>query len=123
MNDLWKVLVVRRAKDPYRGFWSLPGGGIEAEESVLGAALREVEEETGLRVEKVRGPYMTLSPTSEWNVHICAGLYAGADSPRAMDDVDEAKFLFVSEVRQLEFRTPNLLDVVVKMAHIVNFPK
>lgn len=42
------ILLLRRNKPPYRGFWSLPGGKMHFGESVTAAALREGREETGL---------------------------------------------------------------------------
>jgi len=42
------VLLVQRAKAPYQGFWSLPGGEIQWGETAADAARRELKEETGL---------------------------------------------------------------------------
>ena len=46
-----KVLLVRRARSPGKGFYSFPGGRVEFGESLQSALHREVDEETGLRIE------------------------------------------------------------------------
>lgn len=46
-----KILLVRRARSPAKGFYSLPGGRVEFGESLHAALLREVDEETGLNIE------------------------------------------------------------------------
>jgi len=43
------LLLVRRAVEPSRGMWGLPGGFVEADESPEQAVLRELAEETGLQ--------------------------------------------------------------------------
>ena len=45
-----EVLLVRRAREPLAGSWSLPGGAIELGETTAEACVREVREETGLEV-------------------------------------------------------------------------
>lgn len=42
-----KVLMLRRAKDPLRGYWVMPGGFISSDEDPLESAKRETREETG----------------------------------------------------------------------------
>lgn len=46
-----KLLLVRRARSPAKGFYSLPGGRVEFGESLYQALAREVDEETGLDIE------------------------------------------------------------------------
>ncbi len=48
-----KVLLVRRARPPALGLFTLPGGGVEAGETLAAAIIREVAEETGLAIEPV----------------------------------------------------------------------
>jgi 8-oxo-dGTP diphosphatase len=48
-----KVLIVRRAQPPARGVFTLPGGVVEAGETLHEALMREVSEETGLAIEPI----------------------------------------------------------------------
>ena len=64
-----KVLLVERGKDPLKGFWSIPGGIVEAGEKLEAAIRREVMEETGLEVEalSIFEVFERIMPDSEGN--------------------------------------------------------
>src|SRR3954469_7876421 len=49
-DEAGRLLLVRRANEPGRGLWSVPGGRVEPGETSEEAVVREVAEETGLRV-------------------------------------------------------------------------
>ena len=57
------VLLIRRAQEPLKGEWSLPGGAVELGETLEAAIRREVLEETGLKVtvQRLTGVYKNLS--------------------------------------------------------------
>lgn len=44
-----KMLLIQRGSDPYKGSWALPGGFVDMDENLETAALRELEEETGVK--------------------------------------------------------------------------
>lgn len=48
-----RVLIVRRARAPANGLYTLPGGGVELGETLEEAVVREVREETSLAVEPI----------------------------------------------------------------------
>jgi 8-oxo-dGTP diphosphatase len=48
-----QILLIRRAQEPLKGEWSLPGGVVELGETLDQAICREVQEETGLIVETI----------------------------------------------------------------------
>jgi len=50
LDDGDRVVLVKRAHEPLKGCWSLPGGAVEVGETLEAALTREVREETGLEI-------------------------------------------------------------------------
>ncbi|MDO8930289.1 MAG: NUDIX hydrolase, partial [Bacteroidota bacterium] len=44
------VLLIERGREPFKGKWALPGGFIDMDEPLETACIRELEEETGIRI-------------------------------------------------------------------------
>ena len=61
-----KVLLIRRGGEPFKGGWAFPGGFMNMDETTEQCAIRELEEETGLRVSKIQqiGAYLSRLLTS-----------------------------------------------------------
>ncbi|MBN2210732.1 MAG: NUDIX hydrolase [Sedimentisphaerales bacterium] len=53
-DDKGRILLVLRKNEPYQGMWCLPMGFAEVDEHIEDAALRELEEETGVKGRIVR---------------------------------------------------------------------
>jgi len=86
------VLLVRRMISPYKGYYCLPGGFIERGESAEEACVREVAEETGLRIEvKKKTGYIIVKEINRKVVVFEAEIIGGEMRPKE-DEVSEVGF-------------------------------
>ncbi|THD64568.1 MAG: NUDIX domain-containing protein [Bradyrhizobium sp.] len=92
-----KVLLVRRAKSPARGFYSLPGGRVEFGESLHAALHREVDEETALKIEIIGlAGWREVLPGTSGGGHYLIMSFAArwiAREPVLNDEHDDFKWL------------------------------
>jgi ADP-ribose pyrophosphatase YjhB (NUDIX family) len=106
-DEQHRLLVVRRANEPGRGLWSIPGGRVEPGEDDPAAVVREVAEETGLTVivgglvgEVERpGPRGQLYVIRDYEATAVGGTLA------AGDDASDARFVTRSEFTSLPTAT------------------
>jgi 8-oxo-dGTP diphosphatase len=102
-----RVLLVKRSVEPKKGFWCLPGGFMELGESPEKAALRELEEETGLsgRIEMLLG--VSSNPSALYHTVLMVGYlirqYTG--TLIAGDDADDAVYLHYDELPEIAFES------------------
>jgi 8-oxo-dGTP diphosphatase len=108
-------LLGRRAIEPARGMWDIPGGFLHAWEHPADAAVREVHEETGLRVRVgdvlhvVIDTYAAMDYTL--NVYYVAEIIEGSE--RAADDIAELRWFSPSELPG-EYAFAHCADVLAK---------
>jgi 8-oxo-dGTP diphosphatase len=110
-----RILLVRRARSPGLGFYSLPGGRVEFGESLHAALHREVDEETGLKIEIIGlagwrevlpgtmggGHYLIMSFASRWI----------GNEPVLNDEHDDFKWLAPDAIGDLRV-TGGLQEVI-----------
>ena len=97
------ILLVRRGRGPAQGTWSVPGGRVEAGESLAEAVVRELVEETGLSgvCEGLVGWAERIGPDHHYVIlDFSVTLLSDAD-PVAGDDAAEARWVPLSEVADL----------------------
>jgi ADP-ribose pyrophosphatase YjhB (NUDIX family) len=88
------LLLARRAEEPYKGWWVLPSGYVEYEESCEQAAVREASEELSTKAELqgLQGVYSYGDDPRSRMVLVVYRAVCDPESVRAGDDVGECGF-------------------------------
>jgi 8-oxo-dGTP diphosphatase len=110
-DDAGRLLLVRRATEPARGSWSLPGGRVEPGETPSAAAAREVREETGLLVEV--GALLAVVDVMGYTVHDFAATVTGGTLAPG-DDASDVRWCRPDDVAGLSL-SPGLSDELRRM--------
>ncbi len=110
-DDEGRLLLVRRAHDPYDGCWDIPGGFCDLRELPRDAAVREAREETGLEVETTGlvGMWLDDYPTTGdvcLNVYYAARVTGGAERPEP-GEVSELRWFAPAELPFGELAFPD----------------
>jgi ADP-ribose pyrophosphatase YjhB (NUDIX family) len=113
-----RVLIVRRARNPANGVYTLPGGVVEAGETLIEAVTREVREETSLQIapvalagfrdmimrdgdNRVSRHFVILSFAARWVT----------GEVRLNEELDDARWLLPAEIAGLK-TTEGLAEIV-----------
>lgn len=106
------LLMVQRAKEPYAGRWSVPGGMLEPGEYLVDAVRREVLEETGIEV--VVGELLGILEVAA-DPHVVILDYVAttdsAEQPRPGDDASDARWVPLDQIDSLEC-TPRFVETL-----------
>jgi len=113
-----KIFVVRRARAPANGLFSLPGGVVEAGETLEQALLREVSEETGMAIEPVAlagfGESIARDADDRVERHFVILCFAArwlSGEPTLNEELSEWSWLDPQQLAGLP-TTPGLADIV-----------
>lgn len=102
-----RVLLIERGNEPYKGHWAIPGGFLNIDETTEQCAIRELEEETGLRIDKVHqiGAYSKVDRDPRGRTISVAYLATVEESleARGQDDAAKAKWFYIDDLPPLAF--------------------
>lgn len=109
-----KVLLIQRGNEPYKGCWAFPGGFMNMDETTEQCAIRELEEETGLKIDEVKqiGAYSRVDRDPRGRT-ITVAYLAFVDSPvevKGQDDAAKAEWFALSNLPELAFDHEEIME-------------
>ena len=102
-----KILLIKRATVPFKGYWALPGGRVDPGETVEQTIVREVKEETGLDVAVVSkiGEYheQGVQDGIEYNYYPACFLVKtiGGEIKKQESEIEEIKLFSLNEIPEI----------------------
>lgn len=110
-----KLLLIQRGGEPFKGQWALPGGFVEMDEDLETSALRELEEETGVRDLFVEQLYTFGQPGRDPRGRVISVAYFALvnfqDHPAtAASDADRADWFQIDQLPELAFDHAEIID-------------
>jgi 8-oxo-dGTP diphosphatase len=122
--DEWKLILIRRLNEPFKGMWALPGGFVEMDETLEEAVIREVQEETGLSKIDFRQLHTFSKVGRDPRHRTITTVFIGfaskdALNPVAGDDANEIGWFSIDRLPDLAFDH----EEAIKMAIESQLPK
>lgn len=112
-----QVLLVRRARPPFAGYWALPGGFVEPGEPLEQAARRELLEETGIEPDRLEQLHTFGDPGRDprgWTISVAylallSDTEAQTRQPHSGSDADEVGWFDLHRLPPLAFDHADIL--------------
>lgn len=114
-----KALITKRAREPEKGRFDIPGGFLDPDEDPVSAVKREVDEELGMTVDVSIGDLVQAVPhkygeDGDWTLAIGFVSRSSSGEPEPADDVAEARWVTLDELDSLDFAWEHDRELVRK---------
>ena len=123
-----KVLLIQRGAAPFKGAWAFPGGFMNMDETTEECAIRELEEETGLKVATVHqiGAYSKVDrdPRGRTITVAYLSIIGSTEEVKGQDDAANAAWFELTDLPHLAFDHYDIIkDAVALYAKKVQIPE
>lgn len=118
-HDGVSVLLIQRKYEPFKNQWAIPGGFVLAEESLEAAVKRELEEETGIKVNYLEQLYTFGEPGRDPRQRVISVAYFGLvkttqyQKLKASTDAENAQWFSIKKLPALAFDHQQILEVAI----------
>ena len=112
------VLLIKRVNEPYKDIWAIPGGFVNDDEDLEAAAIRELYEETNIRITNLKQLYTVGTPHRDPRFRTAAVIYYTHTDPathiiKSGDDAKDAQWWPIDKLPPLAFdHTQILADAI-----------
>ena len=97
-----EIVLIKRMNEPYKGYWEVPGGFVEKDETVEEAAVREAKEETSLdvKLKEILGVYSDVKRDPRGRVATTVFISEAIGGKlKADSDAEDAKWIDVNKIK------------------------
>lgn len=122
-NNGLEILLIERAKDPFKGHWAIPGGFVDMDEDLKPAAKRELKEETSLDITQLFEVGSFAKPDRDPRGRVITIAFWGIANKhgqilKAADDANNYAWIPLKQLSDLAFDHTEIIDAsVLKFKH------
>ena len=114
-----KVLLIQRGHEPFKGYWAFPGGFMNMDETTEQCAVRELKEETGLKIANIQqiGAYSKVDrdPRGRTVTVAYLAIIEKPEAVKGLDDAAKAQWFPISALPKLAFDHEEIMKDAKKL--------